>query len=579
MPIRLSMLFCVVALCVAGCGDGSGTVTAVRGTVTAPATDRQAVAPLAGVTIACAGLTTTTAADGTYELLGLPPGQFTITAIATGYHAYGGSLAVTHAHATTRDIQLTPVVSGTPMGTVSGTVTQRVADRQAPTPLVGVTVACGGVSALSGVDGTYLLSGVPAGQLTLVASLPGYGAYAGVVTVPANQTANHDIQMSVAPAVQAPGNLAVTVRSAGDDLALAGVRVSCGGVSATTTADGTCTLSGVPGGQQVLTASAAGYQTHSAAVAVATGTTPVTITLVASGGVRVAVSPETLQAAPGERYAFHATVTGTLNGAVTWSVREGGAIDADGTLTAPSTPGTYHIDAVSLADISQSATATVTVVAVDQMIPFTGTRSYDVSGMAGGPLDGTGLQLTVTNQPSAGRRGRDANGLTVVVNSANGVFDQSLMTIEDVLQSYLAGTLTTNTGGTCSVEIRFLNGGDSLVIIIRFEAGPSTGTALKMLAVTATASAPQGFAVRRTIHFGGAALALVQGARVVRYEWDFDGDGTYDHSSDTTPEVDHVYTAAGSHPATLRVTDSGGGVASDTLNLTIVSGSTVVVVQ
>jgi hypothetical protein len=61
---------------------------------------------------------------------------------------------------------------------------------------------------------------------------------------------------------------------------------------------------------------------------------------------------------------FTATVVGTTNTAVNWSVQEGasgGTIDSTGLYTAPSTPGTYHVVATSQADSTATGTATVTV--------------------------------------------------------------------------------------------------------------------------------------------------------------------------------------------------------------------------
>ena len=62
--------------------------------------------------------------------------------------------------------------------------------------------------------------------------------------------------------------------------------------------------------------------------------------------------------------AFTATVSGSSNGAVTWAVQEGaagGTISSDGTYTAPSIAGTYHVVAASQAVPSSITTATVTV--------------------------------------------------------------------------------------------------------------------------------------------------------------------------------------------------------------------------
>ncbi len=61
---------------------------------------------------------------------------------------------------------------------------------------------------------------------------------------------------------------------------------------------------------------------------------------------------------------FSATVTGTSNTAVTWSVQEGaagGAITTAGVYTAPSSAGTYHVVATSAANASSTAVAAVAV--------------------------------------------------------------------------------------------------------------------------------------------------------------------------------------------------------------------------
>jgi len=43
---------------------------------------------------------------------------------------------------------------------------------------------------------------------------------------------------------------------------------------------------------------------------------------------------------------------------------------------------------------------------------------------------------------------------------------------------------------------------------------------------------------------------------IALYEWDFDNDGTYDWSSTSTGNTTHTYNEAGTHVASLRVTDS-----------------------
>ena len=82
--------------------------------------------------------------------------------------------------------------------------------------------------------------------------------------------------------------------------------------------------------------------------------------------VGVTVSPSAASISTGARLQLAATVTGTTNTAVAWSVAEGsagGSITAAGLYTAPATAGSYHVVATSAADPRKSATATLTVTA------------------------------------------------------------------------------------------------------------------------------------------------------------------------------------------------------------------------
>jgi hypothetical protein len=80
-------------------------------------------------------------------------------------------------------------------------------------------------------------------------------------------------------------------------------------------------------------------------------------------GIAVQVVPSTAQMQPGGAVSFSATVTGTVNTSVSWSVQEasGGSVDGSGHYTAPASTGTFHVVATSLADPAKSGSATVTV--------------------------------------------------------------------------------------------------------------------------------------------------------------------------------------------------------------------------
>jgi lysophospholipase L1-like esterase len=86
-----------------------------------------------------------------------------------------------------------------------------------------------------------------------------------------------------------------------------------------------------------------------------------------ASGIAVDVAPASPTVPATAVQPFAASVTGTVDSRVIWTIREGspvgGAVTASGGYTAPSTAGTFHVVATSVADPTKSAAATVTVVA------------------------------------------------------------------------------------------------------------------------------------------------------------------------------------------------------------------------
>jgi YD repeat-containing protein len=97
----------------------------------------------------------------------------------------------------------------------------------------------------------------------------------------------------------------------------------------------------------------------------------------------------------------------------------------------------------------------------------------------------------------------------------------------------------------------------------------SFGTNRKPVAsFTAT---PSTVGVGASVAFTGAASSDPDGT-IAKYEWDFEGDGTYD-STATTPTASRSYAATGTYTARLRVTDNTGTTATTTRTVTVTSAA------
>jgi hypothetical protein len=163
----------------------------------------------------------------------------------------------------------------------------------------------------------------------------------------------------------------------------------------------------------VYTAPAAAATCHVVATSHAdpTRTARATVTVTAPPPVvTVSVTPGSTSAFACETASFSATVTGTSNTAVTWSVAEagGGTISAAGVYTAPATDGTYHVVATSVA--ASTSTASAAVVVTSKVLSVSVSPST-ISVPPGGTVQltatvnttcGTTTALTLFQAPAAG---------------------------------------------------------------------------------------------------------------------------------------------------------------------------------
>ncbi len=196
------------------------------GDAVGPVTTTVTVRALLGAVVPAGSRTTTTAADGSYRLSGLPaPGTYELTFTTKGYHASTLSDTVNGG-----DTRLEPTVTlGASQGQIAGTVTA------GHRPLGGATISTtvGGkpltvASPTTGQVGAYVLGGLPTpGTYVVTFSAPGHSSETQIIDLAAGQTA------ASADADLGTGTGSVTGRVTDEHgQGLGGVTVTVGGSTA-----------------------------------------------------------------------------------------------------------------------------------------------------------------------------------------------------------------------------------------------------------------------------------------------------------------------------------------------------------
>src|SRR6202166_1777591 len=286
-----------------------------------------------GGTITSGGLYTAPSSAGTY----------TVTATSAADSTKSASAVVTVSQPAQVSVSLSPTTASLSTGaqkqftaSVSGSTNTAVTWAAS-----GGTITSGGLYTAPSSAGTYTVTATSAADSTKSASAVVTVSQPTQVSVSLSPTT---VSLSTGGQEQFTANISGTSNTAVTWSASGGT-VSTSGLYVAPSTAGTYTIKAVSAADPTKAASA------TASVSVA----PV---------VSVSVSPTSVAMPQKWQQQFAATVSGSSNTAVTWSVKQGtGTITQSGLYTAPQAVETDVITATSQADSTKSASASVTVVA------------------------------------------------------------------------------------------------------------------------------------------------------------------------------------------------------------------------
>jgi len=127
------------------------------------------------------------------------------------------------------------------------------------------------------------------------------------------------------------------------------------------------------------------------------------------------------------------------------------------------------------------------------------------------------------------------------------------------------GSFETSTGGTAFTSYTYTASGNYLVVVRVTDDLDATDTASVLVTVTDPVNEPPQAALTGTPQSGDIPLTVDFDASgsydpdgyITGYEWDLDGNGSFETSTGSSPYAQYTYTAAGNYDVTVRVTDDG----------------------
>jgi hypothetical protein len=219
---------------------------------------------LSDVTVELAGTATSThvtSADGAFQFTGLPAGTYSLTLRLTDYGTLvTTTLLPTGGRVDFGDLHLLKFLTTATTGAIRGVVT----DATTQAPIAGATITAHGQTAHTASDGSYQLSAVPPGPVTVTASRDGYVSATASTRLLLSVVLVFSPRLAPSPGPTTEAAVFGTITDAVTGLPLEGVTVSITGsttATALTASDGTYRIAPLATGPITLEVLRMGYDT------------------------------------------------------------------------------------------------------------------------------------------------------------------------------------------------------------------------------------------------------------------------------------------------------------------------------
>ncbi len=217
-------------------------------------------------------------------------------------------------------------------------------------------------------------------------------------------------------------------------------------------------------------------------------------------------------------------------------------------------PGTYLMTGIAQNHIAGVARSTVKPLASPSAVE---TTFVDIAMMPTGKFYGTVTLENATNHQSTVVY-VDGSSYVAVTNAAGAYLIEGVPVGNWTVRGTHPGYLDRSVNGSIGAA------GDSLPLA-SFQLPLNSN-----IPPTANPAAPTSPVAHTLTGLSGSASDA--DGSIVRYEWDFTNDGTFDYTSPSTASTTHDYGTSGTYTAKLRVTDNDGAIGLAVVTVNVVDG-------